>query len=180
MRICIYQQPMYSFLLIYQSKISRIRYMSSYYTFSNYAVGALRLQWEWLILMLKQVTYPILLRTSSYSRLWYKPDTMFFIPKAYVKIDFHCPYAGNSPESEVLTDIFTRLLTDYLNEYGTLSENFYSGRFLFGICLSFGSSKLQGGKMLLHAFIVYLFHFCSTGSAYYFHQTDDGTLAQLC
>ncbi|XP_021724126.1 insulin-degrading enzyme-like 1, peroxisomal [Chenopodium quinoa] len=64
-----------------------------------------------------KVTYPTLLRTSSYSRLWYKPDTMFFIPKAYVKIDFHCPHAGNSPESEVLTDIFTRLLTDYLNEY---------------------------------------------------------------
>lgn len=64
-----------------------------------------------------KVTYPILLRTSSYSRLWYKPDTMFFIPKAYVKIDFHCPFAGNSPESEVLTDIFTRLLMDYLNDY---------------------------------------------------------------
>ncbi|KMT15025.1 hypothetical protein BVRB_3g061500 [Beta vulgaris subsp. vulgaris] len=64
-----------------------------------------------------KASYPILLRTSSYSRLWYKPDTKFFIPKAYVKIDFHCPYAGNSPESEVLTDIFTRLLMDYLNEY---------------------------------------------------------------
>lgn len=64
-----------------------------------------------------KVTYPKLIRTSSYSRLWYKPDTSFFIPKAFVKIDFHCPYAGNSPESEVLTDIFTRLLMDYLNEY---------------------------------------------------------------
>jgi secreted Zn-dependent insulinase-like peptidase len=43
---------------------------------------------------------------------------MFSTPKAYVKIDFNCPHAGNSPEAEVLTDIFTRLLMDYLNEYG--------------------------------------------------------------
>nr|DAD42406.1 TPA_asm: hypothetical protein HUJ06_000636 [Nelumbo nucifera] len=61
--------------------------------------------------------YPVLLRKSSYSRLWYKPDTMFFTPKAYIKIDFNCPYASHSPEAEVLTDIFTQLLMDYLNEY---------------------------------------------------------------
>jgi len=67
---------------------------------------------------LKQVKFPVLLRKSSYSRLWYKPDSMFSTPKAYVKIDFNCPHAGNSPEAEVLTDIFTRLLMDYLNEYG--------------------------------------------------------------
>ena len=70
--------------------------------------------------VLKQVMYPILLRTSPFSRLWYKPDTMFSIPKGYVKIYFNCPYAGKSPEAEVLTNIFTRLLMDYLNEYGML------------------------------------------------------------
>ncbi|KAL9232570.1 hypothetical protein vseg_007669 [Gypsophila vaccaria] len=64
----------------------------------------------------EKVACPILLRKSSYSRLWFKPDTMFFIPKAYIRINFHCPNAGNSPEAEVLTDIFTRLLMDYLNE----------------------------------------------------------------
>ncbi|XP_074321353.1 insulin-degrading enzyme-like 1, peroxisomal [Silene latifolia] len=70
----------------------------------------------------EKVACPILLRTSSYSRLWFKPDTKFFVPKAYVKIDFHCPNARNSPKSEVLTDIFTRLLTDYLNEYAYFAE----------------------------------------------------------
>ncbi|KAL5708137.1 insulysin [Ranunculus cassubicifolius] len=60
---------------------------------------------------------PVLLRKSAFSRLWYKPDTMFSSPKAYVKIDFICPYTNHSPEAEVLTDIFTRLLMDYLNEY---------------------------------------------------------------
>ncbi|XP_042485043.1 insulin-degrading enzyme-like 1, peroxisomal [Macadamia integrifolia] len=61
--------------------------------------------------------YPVLLRKSSFSRLWYKPDKLFFTPKAFVKIDFNCPYASHAPEAEVLTDIFTRLLMDYLNEY---------------------------------------------------------------
>ncbi|KAK9664344.1 hypothetical protein RND81_14G035000 [Saponaria officinalis] len=70
----------------------------------------------------EKVECPILLRTSSYSRLWFKPDTMFFVPKGYVKIDFHCPNASNSPKAEVLTDIFTRLLTDYLNEYAYYAE----------------------------------------------------------
>ncbi|MCL7036080.1 hypothetical protein MKW94_027516 [Papaver nudicaule] len=65
----------------------------------------------------EKVEFPVLLRKSSYSRLWYKPDTMFFTPKAYVKVDFNCPYTSHTPEAGVLTDIFTRLVMDYLNEY---------------------------------------------------------------
>ncbi|KAK9290443.1 hypothetical protein L1049_008613 [Liquidambar formosana] len=61
--------------------------------------------------------FPILLRKSSYSTLWYKPDTKFCTPKAYVIIDFNCPYAINSPAATVLTSIFIQLLKDYLNEY---------------------------------------------------------------
>ena len=45
---------------------------------------------------------------------------MFSTPKAYVKIDFNCPFPSSSPEADVLTDIFTRLLMDYLNEDGRL------------------------------------------------------------
>lgn len=71
---------------------------------------------------LDMVKFPVLLRKSSCSRLWYKPDTMFYTPKAYVKIDFNCPQAGNSPEADVLTDIFTRLLMDYLNEYAYYAQ----------------------------------------------------------
>ncbi|KAM0027550.1 putative insulysin [Helianthus debilis subsp. tardiflorus] len=65
----------------------------------------------------EKVDVPVMLRKSSYSRLWYKPDTTFSTPKAYVKLDFYCPFGGNSPEANVLTDISTRLLMDYLNEY---------------------------------------------------------------
>ncbi|XP_010554834.1 PREDICTED: insulin-degrading enzyme-like 1, peroxisomal isoform X2 [Tarenaya hassleriana] len=60
---------------------------------------------------------PVLLRKSPFSRLWYKPDTVFSMPKACVMMDFNCPVAVSSPDAAVLTDIFTWLLTDYLNEY---------------------------------------------------------------
>ncbi|KAM0952030.1 putative insulysin [Dioscorea sansibarensis] len=66
----------------------------------------------------EKVKFPVLLRESSFSRLWYKPDTTFFTPKAYVRIDFNCPESKSSLEAAVLTDIFTRLLGDYLNEHG--------------------------------------------------------------
>ncbi|KAK9671052.1 hypothetical protein RND81_12G003500 [Saponaria officinalis] len=70
----------------------------------------------------EKVTCPILLRRSSRSRLWFKPDTKFSMPKAYIRIDFHCPNAGNSPEAEALTEIFTRLLMDYLNEFAYYAQ----------------------------------------------------------
>ncbi|PPS08959.1 hypothetical protein GOBAR_AA11683 [Gossypium barbadense] len=33
----------------------------------------------------EKIKLPVLLRKSSYSKLWYKPDTVFFIPKAYLR-----------------------------------------------------------------------------------------------
>ncbi|XP_022766682.1 insulin-degrading enzyme-like 1, peroxisomal isoform X2 [Durio zibethinus] len=70
----------------------------------------------------EKVKFPVLLRKSSYSKLWYKPDTMFSLPKAFVKIEFNCPHARISPEAEVLADIFVRLLRDYLNEHAYYAE----------------------------------------------------------
>lgn len=55
------------------------------------------------------------------SRLWYKPDTKFSTPKACIKIHFNCPESSYSPEASVSTKIFTKLLVDYLNEYGAFS-----------------------------------------------------------
>ncbi|OEL12894.1 Insulin-degrading enzyme-like 1, peroxisomal, partial [Dichanthelium oligosanthes] len=55
----------------------------------------------------EKVSFPSMLRKTAFSRLWYKPDTMFFTPKAYIKMDFHCPLSQSSPESAVLTDVFT-------------------------------------------------------------------------
>ncbi|KAJ8755593.1 hypothetical protein K2173_022172 [Erythroxylum novogranatense] len=69
-----------------------------------------------------KVKLPILLRKSIYSSVWYKPDTTFGVPKAFVKINFSCPLCSSSPDTEVLSDIFTRLLMDYLNEYAYYAQ----------------------------------------------------------
>ncbi|CAB4317113.1 unnamed protein product [Prunus armeniaca] len=75
----------------------------------------------------EKAKYPVLLRKSPYSTLWHKPDTMFFTPKAYVKIVFTCPHASDSPEAEVLTNIFTQLLMDYLNEFAYYAQVILAG-----------------------------------------------------
>ncbi|XP_010516363.1 PREDICTED: insulin-degrading enzyme-like 2 [Camelina sativa] len=67
--------------------------------------------------------FPVLLRKTSFSRLWYKPDTKFFRPKAYVKMDFNCPLAVSSPDAAVLSNIFVWLLEDYLNEYAYYAQS---------------------------------------------------------
>ncbi|GLT37044.1 hypothetical protein SLA2020_113820 [Shorea laevis] len=68
-----------------------------------------------------KVKYPVLLRESSYSRLWYKRNTLLS-PKAYVIIGFNSPYADYSPRAHVLTTVFTLLVMDYLNEYAYYTE----------------------------------------------------------
>ncbi|KAF3442698.1 hypothetical protein FNV43_RR16615 [Rhamnella rubrinervis] len=70
----------------------------------------------------EKVNDPVVLKKSPYSMLWYKPDTVFLTPKAYVKIDFNCPHASYSPEAKVLCNIFGRLLMDYLNEYAYYAQ----------------------------------------------------------
>ncbi|KAL3755300.1 hypothetical protein ACJRO7_002363 [Eucalyptus globulus] len=65
----------------------------------------------------EKINLPVLLRKSSYSTLWFKPDTAFSNPKAYIKIDFSCPHASNSSETVLLADLFMGLLMDYLNEF---------------------------------------------------------------
>ncbi|CAM0906365.1 unnamed protein product [Alopecurus aequalis] len=70
----------------------------------------------------EKTSFPCMLRKTLFSRLWYKPDTLFFTPKVYIKMDFHCPLSHSSPESSVLTDVFTRLLMDYLNDYAYDAE----------------------------------------------------------
>eukprot|EP00249_Psilotum_nudum_P021715 c28217_g1_i1 orf=297-3335(+) len=69
-----------------------------------------------------KVDHPFLLRNSAMSRLWYKPDSTFLTPKACVRIHFNCSESNCSPEADVLTTIFLKLLVDYLNEYAYFAE----------------------------------------------------------
>ena len=43
---------------------------------------------------------------------------MFSNPKGFICVDFNCPLSNHSPEAQALTNIFTRLLMDSLNEFG--------------------------------------------------------------
>ncbi|TYJ49472.1 hypothetical protein E1A91_A01G135800v1 [Gossypium mustelinum] len=61
----------------------------------------------------EKIKLPVLLRNVLYS-------------KGIFKINFDCPHASNSPETEVLTDLFTRFLMDYLNEYGMINADDFS------------------------------------------------------
>ena len=59
---------------------------------------------------------PAVARETPLGRLWYRPDKAFRTPKAVVYLDIESPAAYSSPESSVLTRIFTKLLNDSLNE----------------------------------------------------------------
>lgn len=63
------------------------------------------------------------------SRLWFKPDTKFRTPKACIQMQFNCPESHYSPEASVLTRIFTKLLVDYVNEYGELAVVLVFGQY---------------------------------------------------
>ncbi|XP_006644800.2 insulin-degrading enzyme-like 1, peroxisomal [Oryza brachyantha] len=67
--------------------------------------------------MLEKVKFPVILRKTPLSQLWYKPDTLFSTPKVHIIIDFHCPLSSHSPEAVVSTSLFVDLLEDYLNAY---------------------------------------------------------------
>lgn len=59
---------------------------------------------------------PVVARETPLGRLWYRPDKAFQTPKAVVYLDIESPASYSSPESSVLTRIFTKLLNDSLNE----------------------------------------------------------------
>ncbi|CAF2059202.1 unnamed protein product [Brassica oleracea var. botrytis] len=97
-------------------------------------------------LLLKDVkdkeNFPVMLRKTSFSRLWYKPDTKFFRPKAYVKMEFNCPLAVSSPDAVVLSSMFVWLLEDCLNEYAYYAED--AGLY-YGLSLSDNGFELYLG-----------------------------------
>ena len=70
-----------------------------------------------------QIAHPYLLRTSTMSKLWYKPDSKFQTPKACIEIHFDTPESYGSPEAVVLSTLFLNLLLDYLNEHGKIDAH---------------------------------------------------------
>ncbi|EMS49095.1 Zinc-metallopeptidase, peroxisomal [Triticum urartu] len=109
-----------------------------------------------------KVTFPTILRKTPLSRLWYKPDMLFFTPKVYIIIDFHCPLSSHSPEAAVSTSLFVDLLVDYLNAYAYDAQ--IAGLFFSIYLTSTGFQVSVGGyndkmRVLLHAIMKQIVNF---------------------
>ncbi|XP_078657543.1 nardilysin-like isoform X2 [Branchiostoma floridae x Branchiostoma belcheri] len=63
---------------------------------------------------LKDSKYPVKILDTPQSRLWYRPDTKFHQPKAYVHFYLKSPLIGRTPQSVVLLDLFLNILAQNL------------------------------------------------------------------
>ena len=59
---------------------------------------------------------PHVIMETDMVRLWHKLNVGFHAPKAVIYASFRLPDAYLSPEASVLTKLFVKLLSDYLNE----------------------------------------------------------------
>jgi len=60
---------------------------------------------------------PYLLKKTDLSRLWFKQDDTFKLPKAILKFEFSSLRTYESPRNVVMTRLFMKLINDSLNEY---------------------------------------------------------------
>ncbi|XP_071638924.1 insulin-degrading enzyme-like [Temnothorax longispinosus] len=60
---------------------------------------------------------PIIVRDTSFVRVWHKKDDKFFVPKATMIFDFVSPFAYMDPFSSNLTQMFVCLLRESLKKY---------------------------------------------------------------
>lgn len=64
--------------------------------------------------------FPRLIRSCPLTRLWYKEDTKFQLPKAYIKIELRNPIAQFDPVHYNMTNLFIELFRD------SVAEEFYA------------------------------------------------------
>uniref|UniRef100_T1J428 Nardilysin n=1 Tax=Strigamia maritima TaxID=126957 RepID=T1J428_STRMM len=60
--------------------------------------------------------FPVKIVDTPQSCLWYKKDTKFLIPKAYVYFHLVTPFVNSSPQTAALLDIFVNVLAQNLSE----------------------------------------------------------------
>ena len=61
---------------------------------------------------------PSVILDSGLVRLWHRPDPSFKVPKAALYCHLQLAESYLSPEAAVLTQLYTKLLNDYLSEVG--------------------------------------------------------------
>lgn len=60
---------------------------------------------------------PRIIHSSPLTRLWYKEDTKFLLPKAVVKLELRNPIVYFDPVHLNMTNLFVELLSDSLNQF---------------------------------------------------------------
>ncbi|XP_069679683.1 insulin-degrading enzyme isoform X2 [Periplaneta americana] len=66
--------------------------------------------------------YPIIVQDTPLSRVWFKQDDEFLLPKANLSFEFVSPLAYLDPVSCNMTYMFVQLFKDALNEYAYAAE----------------------------------------------------------
>ncbi|KAF8559745.1 hypothetical protein OG21DRAFT_1550390 [Imleria badia] len=78
---------------------------------------------------------PHLIYETHISKVWYKKDDQFWLPKANVVIDIRSPIATDTPRAGVLTRLYSDLVIDSLTEYTYDAD-------LAGLAYNFGTHTL--------------------------------------
>ncbi|CAG8679319.1 20595_t:CDS:10, partial [Racocetra persica] len=67
-------------------------------------------------------TYPVLIKNTTSSRLWYKKDDTFWIPRIVAHFIIRTPIAHSTPLNSVKTRLYIGLVTDAFTEYAYDAE----------------------------------------------------------
>ena len=81
---------------------------------------------------------PVVIKDSPLSRVWFKQDNKFLIPKAYTHMHITSPYAYCDPLSTNLTSMFVKAFEDAMME-------FLYPVSLFDVCMGFSVSRYGFG-----------------------------------
>ncbi|KAK2166408.1 hypothetical protein LSH36_39g02052 [Paralvinella palmiformis] len=65
---------------------------------------------------------PVVIRDSQMTKVWYKQDDKYLMPKACINVEFFSPHAYMDPLCTNLTYMFVALFKDALNEYAYAAE----------------------------------------------------------
>ncbi|XP_043912628.1 insulin-degrading enzyme isoform X1 [Protopterus annectens] len=66
--------------------------------------------------------YPSLIKDTAMSKVWFKQDDKFFLPKACLNFEFFSPFAYVDPLHCNMAYLYLELLKDSLNEYAYAAE----------------------------------------------------------
>jgi len=109
-----------------------------------------------------EAALPFVIHDTDMSRVWYKKDDTYLLPKSYLTVEMISPFAYSDPLSEVLTDMFVSVFNDAFTEYvynaelAGLSHHLYSTN--YGVTLSVkGYSDKQ--HILLKSIMEKMTHF---------------------